>query len=284
MNPCRRVACAGFALWIAASGCQRSSVRGTPIDTEPGPAQSIAPSEPAPREEAAIERLAPQPISDGVITLAPGIRVDRLRREVLIDASVPIHAQQAGRRVYLEVLLCSPDTREHETLLVTRARASLVHAGLLMLGLEAGTCGVWTFEGTRAMGTPPKGPEVEVLVRRMVDGQPIEEPLSAWVIDARTGSGIEVSHPNSSWVFTGSRFRRAGTNENSPPIIPPRDVYEADAEGTIVGLTTFGNETIAWSVMHHPDSSVEGPSFVADPVRMPEFNTRVTVVIRPRMQ
>lgn len=209
-----------------------------------------------------------------VVQLAPGIRVDRTRGEVLVNASVPIDASKAQRRVYLEVLVCSPNTREHETLLVTPVSASLVHAGLLLLGLEAGRVGAWTFEGSKVVATPPEGPGVEVLVRRDDGGAVREEPLSAWVVDARSGVGVMVSQPESRWVFAGSRFRRSGEGRET-------SVYEADREGTIVGLSTFGTETIAWTQMHHPDTSVEAPAYTADPARTPPVGTSVVLVLRP---
>lgn len=209
-----------------------------------------------------------------VVQLAPGIRVDRVRGEVLVDASVPIDASKPERRVYLEVLVCSPNTREHETLLVTPVSASLVHAGLLLLGLEAGRTGRWSFEGMQAVPAGPEGPEVEVLVRREVDGAAREEPLSSWVVDVRSGANVMAAHPQSMWVFAGSRFRRAGEGRET-------SAYEADREGTIVGLSTFGTETVAWTQMHHPDTSVEAPAYIADPARTPTAGTRVTLVLRP---
>jgi hypothetical protein len=66
-------------------------------------------------------------------------------------------------------------------------------------------------------------------------------------------------------VFAGSRF--------------VDNIYAADMDGTIVGLTAFGGETIAWTAMYHPDTDRMTPEWIADGRKLPKFRTKVIVTI-----
>ena len=70
--------------------------------------------------------------------LLPGIRVaDGL---VEFDGSVAIDAHHPDTPdVYLEMFITAPDSREHESRVVSKIRASNLHAGLLAAGLEPGS-------------------------------------------------------------------------------------------------------------------------------------------------
>lgn len=191
-------------------------------------------------------------------------------RAVEVDGSIPIDVHGGTPRVFLEVLVCSRDTREHESLVVTDAKASEVHAALLMLGLEPGAPGAWRFDGTALAPTPPTGPRVRVDVRYDKGGVRVEEPVESWVANLRGGASLAERDAGQNFVFAGSRFVAHGG----------AGVYAADAEGTLVGLTAFGSETIAWTGMHHHDSALEQPQWIADPAKVPAFGKRVKVVIR----
>ena len=203
--------------------------------------------------------------------------VDRDAQRIEIEGTVPIDVR-SGRtpRVYLEVLLCSRNTREHEAVVMTSVRASQVHAALLALGLEPGAPGSWSLEaGTgRVVPAAPTGPRVRVLVREASSPAGSDVPITDWVIDARDDrtrlADLPVDAP-AHFVFAGSRFVVRGGAE----------IYAGDPEGTIVGLTAFGTETVAWTSMYHPDSAVETPRWIADPARLPAFGTPVIVTITP---
>ncbi|TVS09024.1 MAG: hypothetical protein EA423_00575, partial [Phycisphaerales bacterium] len=69
------------------------------------------------------------------------------------------------------------------------------------------------------------------------------------------------------FVFGGSRIvERAG-----------REWYEADMVGTLVGLSTFGSETVAHVEVHSHASAVEAPRFLARSDVVPPQWTDVTV-------
>lgn len=198
----------------------------------------------------------------------PYIRFDVQSRTVEFDGTVPIRLDDPrAPRVYLELIACIPDTKEHESLIVTKARPSHLHAALLAIGLEPGRPATWKQEGKTMLPVPPEGPRISVeLVYKDRDGGEVVDAPSQWVVNAETGE----HWPQGEWVFAGSLMKnRQG-----------RDVYEADGTGTLVGLTSFGTEVIAWNGVISPDSQVQEPEWIADAARVPPINTQVTVRLR----
>jgi hypothetical protein len=205
--------------------------------------------------------------------LFPGVRADVAARVVEFDGIVPIDCHDpASPEVFLEVTVCTPDTREHESLVMTRARPSHVHAALLAIGLKPGKPGSWRVEGKSLVAVPPEGDPVEVSIAyEDRPGHTIEAPASDWVKTAAAGGRFEPKNPGVRWVFAGSEFRKREGQE----------VYEADGAGALIGLTTFGSETIAWADTLSPESSVQDPDWIADPANVPKAGTKVVVRIRP---
>ena len=73
--------------------------------------------------------------------------------------------------------------------------------------------------------------------------------------------------PGSGWVFAGSRMRE----------FRGREVYDADGTGQLIGLHTFGSETIAWTRVESPEASVQEPLWLANNDVVPEIGAPVTV-------
>lgn len=205
--------------------------------------------------------------------LFPGIRVDVARMTVEFDGEIAIdcHNRQTPR-VYLEVLVCTPDTREHESIIVTRAKPSLVHAALLAVGFKDGKPGAWEWDeaGKKLIPIPPTGDPLRVDL--IVSG--VARNIAEYATRADTGMALAASAPDqarSGFLFAGSSMRTRGGAER----------YEADVAGTLVGLTTFGTETIGWSRMYSPDSSVEEPAWIANAALVPTRGERVVVRMSP---
>jgi hypothetical protein len=244
--------------------------------TQPAPAKADvadpATPPPAPSQAAVVTPPAPSvPPAAPAITLRetfPGLRVDVANKVLEFDAEVPIDAQ--GERVYLEVLVCTPNTREHETLVVTKVKPSHIHATLLLMGLKEGTPPRWDFDGTNLTPVAPTGPRVEVFLREA--GQPASDnkPIADFVTNIANDKSLAThiragaSSPDH-LVFAGSRF--------------VDNIYAADMDGTIVGLTAFGGETIAWTAMYHPDTDRMTPEWIADGRKLPKFRTKMIVTI-----
>ena len=193
----------------------------------------------------------------------PGVRVDRVARVVELEGRVAtdVHDPQTPD-VWLEVAVCTRDTREYESLVVIDAAAEHVQAALLLIGLMPGEPGRWEEREGGIVGVGPTGDAVGV--EFVVDGCVVRP--ESWIVvgEGRAAAG------EMDWVFAGSRFRAFGG----------REVYLAAAEGTVVGLTTFGSEIVGLKAMHHPESAVEEPSYLAKNDAVPGFGERVLVRLR----
>lgn len=204
----------------------------------------------------------------------PHVWVDAVAKIVEIDGRVPILVDDPeAPDVFLEVLVCTPDTKEHETLVVTEARPSDVHAALLMIGLKPGRPGHWTWSGDGPDATltafDPEGDAVAVTFLwtdahgRARSANPVQ-----WIRHAVTGK-----HPPArAFIFAGSRMLDRGFG---------REMYDADGAGVLVGLATFGSEVVAWPETFSPDSGVAEPVWVADPKMTPPIDTPVRVRLEP---
>ncbi|MGH7241824.1 MAG: YdjY domain-containing protein [Phycisphaerales bacterium] len=239
---------------------------------------------------------APKPASQREVF--PGVRVDLGAKVVEFDGTVPVNAHtKADLKVFLETTVCGYDSKEHESLVVTKAKPSQVHAALLLLGLKPGKPGAWKLEEKVWVGIPPTGDEVEVrFVTKNADGTEREEDAADWIVDSKNGKSLKEIAPQAKWVFAGSKLTPAKPaarapgeaigNEPAPAKAdegkPGPEFYVADAEGTLVGLTSFGTETIGLTVMYNPDNDKEAPEWVASREKTPEIGTKVVVRIRAK--
>jgi hypothetical protein len=274
---------AALAAAVGLSGCSHDSAqakRPAPATEASSPAPPAKPEQPTSPPSATPPAPPPPPTPDiphpTLKEIFPHIRLDAAKHLVEIDGSVPIDAHnEKTPRVYLEVCVCIPDTKEHETLVVTKAKPSNVHAALLLAGLKPGKPGEWDWSGPALKAIPPTGDAVEVTLSYQKDGKDLEAPITDWVIDAGTHKTMTQTRQGTleqpdHFVFAGSTiFKRQG-----------REGYTADIDGTLVGLTTFGGETVAWTAMYNPDSGVETPHWIADAKSVPEVGTAVVVRIR----
>ncbi len=247
----------------------------------------------------------------GLKEVFPGVRIDAAQTMVEFDARVSPALVRDPRapKFYLEVLVCSPDTREHETFLVTTVRPSDVHAAMLVIGLIPGSPGGWTQREGALAPVPPTGDRIDVRFVYANDaaadagagdaagGRVVADPLD-WIIRAEDGVRFKDFERERSdrpgWVFAGSRIIRrpepAGgrletaqpRDGNAPARIGGAEMYDADGTGIVVGLTTFGSEVIGWSRVISPEAAVEPPTWIADFDRTPRPGTDVVVRLRKR--
>lgn len=238
------------------------------------PATPTAPPAATPAERPAGTPPTPEPAPREALPEPPLIRIDREAHLVELTGVVPIDVNaKADAVVYLEVIACTPDTKEHEALVMTRAKASDVHAALLALGIEPGTPGEWSWDDGKLASKPPTGPGLSVTIAYTgADGREIEVPASDWVtVESSKQSLTQSAGSSGGFVFAGSKFVPTKQGER----------YKADADGTLIGLTTFGGETIAWKQVLSPQSEVQQPDWIADRARVPAYLTPVKIRIRP---
>jgi len=170
--------------------------------------------------------------------------------------------------------VCSPSTREHESLVVARARPSNIHAALLMAGFEPGKPGHWTYDNDKFAIVEPKGEKLAVLVRYQKNGTTVEEDIGKWIRAPATEKKDPKPFPREPFVFGGSAMER------NPPGTPPGEHYVADMSGSIIGLVTFGDEMIGFSKVMSDQESVQEPEWEVNTEAVPPVGTAVTVIIR----
>lgn len=267
-------------------------VRGSPLGDRPTVTGNLSKApQPAAQPDVA---LAPE---SGVREVFPGVRVDLANRFVEFDAATSPALVKDPRAplMFLEVIACTPDTREHETLVVTRVRPSNIHAALLLVGLEPGEPGGWRMEGDRLVPVDPRGARVKIeFTFQDRRAEHTVDPV-AWIVNARNQTGFSESmtgdsspdRPAPGWVFAGSLMATTSFSPDGTPLPQPREVYAADESGVVIGLATFGVELIGWSRTFSPDASVQEPEWIVnfDPgstvAPVPPPGTPVIVRVRP---
>lgn len=284
-----------LALAIAAPACTSYRRDLEPVEGKPAPQSGAAPrAAPAPQPSAAETTPASQPEPKpapeskppatpsggaagasrsavlespgvGLKTVFPHIRIDVGRKLVEFDGRVSplIFAPYEGRFFYLETFVCKAGTKDHESLVVTDAVPSQIHAALLLIGLEPGHPVTWDHPNGEPVARPAEGPPVDV--RFVLDEGPHER-----VVDPRDWTKVKGGagrFPEGHWVFAGSAI--AGTTD--------KPFYEADAAGTIVGLASFGTEVISWPRVISAEESDKQLEWVADLEAIPPADTPVVV-------
>ncbi len=258
--------CAAPRATQPADGTQPAVVQPAPVQPiplqpdEPKPTLAAEPnSEPAP-EVPQDQPSQPAP----TIALAGGITVDRAARRVLVPARI------ATRFGFLEQVACARDSREHESLVVVDVKASAVHAALLLVGAEPGRPGRWRLEEGVVVAEPPEGPRLRVFIQvsGTADAPAREWPVTDWI------RGVDGRRFDAAWVFAGSRFA-----DNPRSWKEPGQHYVADFTGSIVGLVTFGDETVAATSVIPDLIDISAANWEAWTERMPDEETPVVLIL-----
>ncbi|MEE2906788.1 MAG: YdjY domain-containing protein [Planctomycetota bacterium] len=195
------------------------------------------------------------------VELQPGLRISPGSQEVLLDAEVCLSDG------WLEQVVCSVGTREHESIMVTSVPASALHAGLLAVGFQPGQPGQWHWEGGTVIREAPQGSDLEILVAPL--GEEAWVPVRDWIMDEGGQS------PQGHWVFGGSTMR----DVESVPAGYSR--YEADLGGSIIGLVTFGDETVGFSEVIPDEVAMAPEEWRVRVDAVPPVGSAVHVLIRP---
>ena len=192
--------------------------------------------------------------------LLPGVHIGE--GVVEFDGTVAIDCHHRDTPdVFLEMLVTSPDSREHESLVVSSITPSILHAGLLAAGAASGSPLRNDDSGDQI---PATGDRIKVFVAMIEDGTPGEfVAIESWVIDIERSQFLGDDPAWKGLVFAGSIIDSKG--------------YQADRAGTLVSLTSFGNEVVApaWSVSHLAE--IDEPMWIANSDLVPERNTPIRI-------
>jgi len=199
---------------------------------------------------------------------------------VMIDESNPVRSRveisgmsclDAG---WLEQVACGPATREHESLVVIKPKPSQIHAALLMAGFEPGKPGKWIYENDKFSVVEPTGAKLAIAVRYTnKEGKEVEHDIADWIREPGGPDKEPKAFPHLPFIFGGSIIAK------NTPDMGPGEHYVADMTGSIIGLVTFGDEMIGFSKVRSDQDAVQEPIWEVNSEKVPEMETRVTVII-----
>ena len=205
----------------------------------------------------------------------PGMTIDREAGYVDLDATVVLRDGE-----WLELLACSPNTREHESILAVPARPSHIHLALILLGIEPGSPMRWQEVQNEETGDwewvthPARGPRVAVsIVTGGADDETVT-PASAWIND---GDGNAM--PDHHWIFTGSTLETFENPDGDD--MEAEAVYSADAAGNVISLVNFGDDVLVKPSDLTNQGEGSNAAWNANTDAIPPVGTAVRIRLQP---
>ncbi|MCL2118273.1 MAG: YdjY domain-containing protein [Planctomycetaceae bacterium] len=204
------------------------------------------------------EEKLPEPLVDDEVKLI-ALSPDRSIFLAADRKSVVFLAEVCLREGPLEFFVCSKNSKEHESILSTQAKPSLIHVGLLAMGAEPGTPVQWTPEFAAATG-----PRIDITLRWLdKDGKRQEIQAEEWVQEIESKNKMSTH-----WVFAGSLFRKLEGGRNQ---------YVADVTGEIVGVSNFPTVVLDLPIASTSDN--KDLLFQAFTDKIPCEGTHVTIIL-----
>jgi hypothetical protein len=206
----------------------------------------------------------------------PGLTLNAKRRCVDIEATVCLDEGA------LELVACTKDSKEHESIVVVEARPIHIHTALLLLGAKNGNPPMrqpLNEEMTRWADVPPQGDLIEVFLEfKDAAGKLTERPISDFIArsdddHAPPAAGETDAEPKPrfphTFIFAGSMLRE---NESGP-----KD-YLADRSGHVISIASFGDEVLCLPDHHSQDNGAL--MWRIDSTHLPKPGTPVTLRLR----
>lgn len=222
----------------------------------------------APEMKAALEKL-----------VMPGVKIN------LDEWCVDVDSRVCLKDGMLELIACTKDSKEHESIIVIDAKPSHVHAALLLLGATPGNPAMREAinpEMTRFRHTPPSGNPIDVfLVLKDTEDKVTELAISEFIkaADHDDGSGVPEppeaakKFPTHTFLFAGSVLTGEGDG--------PRQ-YLCDMNGNVISLATFGDELLCLPEVH--DNANGSLVWQVDGEKLPELDSKITLRLRPQLK
>ncbi|NJL32323.1 MAG: hypothetical protein HC898_12300 [Phycisphaerales bacterium] len=171
---------------------------------------------------------------------------------------------------WLELLACTPGSKEHESILTVTARPSHIHLALLILGMEPGSPMKWDWQGDEFKITPPTGPKIAITLHYTdAQGKAVDVAAHHWIRNQKLDQPLTDNH----WLFTGSRTE----------IVGDQSIYRADVNGSAISLVNFSDDLLArpTHLTHQNDDATWAAQTDAIPPLGTSVNIRLTPVKNP---
>jgi hypothetical protein len=194
-----------------------------------------------------------KPTGPRLVAYKPGVRIDWTTRQIEVDAEVVL------REGPLELLACSPETKEHESLLRVDARGSHIYEAMGLIGLTPGHPVLWDEQNERLI--PATGDVLDVRIRFERDNMSQTVAAHDWLWDAERKKPMKPTR----WLFTGSQRLEDGR-------------LFVDLDGTVVTVVNFTSALISLPDSHSSDNAALW--LEPHPQRVPEKGTRCVLLIR----
>lgn len=224
-------------------------------------------------------------VAAGPPTTQPDGRTVRLAEGVYINwrlHQVELGAEVVLREGYLELLACSRNTKEHESILRIRGRPLHVYQALGMLGLPDGRPPYFDDRARRVV--PPRGTPIDVHLRYEQDGRTREVNATDWLVRKDEPRGLS----GAKWYFIASASSEGRR-------------FPADVYGTVLTVVQFGSGIVMFApqgavrpLAHATQTAggrlLEDETHLSEPgewvllaatEKIPPLHTAVTVVLRP---
>ena len=159
----------------------------------------------------------------------------------------------------LELFACLKGTKEHEAIVACATKAHVVHAGLLLLGLEPGHPVAFRPEYRAA-----EGPVVEVNVHWKENGVAKQARAQDWIRDIKSQKAFDQP-----WVFGGSGFWEDPSTKEQH--------YMAE-DGDFICVSNFPSAML--DVPIESSQSNEALAYECFTDRIPPKGTKVTLTLR----
>lgn len=180
------------------------------------------------------------------------------KRRVLVTSAVCL------QRGPLELLMCRKQSKEHESILAADVDARDIHKALLLAGAEPGKPAKYLENKIQ----PPTGTKIKISLQYEKKGKLVTEPAGKWVRNGKTRKELDED-----WVFAGSGFAKNVIDPKKP------DIYLANEDGDLICVSNFEDAMLDLPISSPKDWSER--FFEAIPDRIPDVDTKVTVILEP---
>lgn len=224
-----------------------------------------------------VEKAAPKSLEEALAKLEmPGVKIRPDKWCVDVESRVCL------RDGLLELIACTKDTKEHESIIRVEAKPSHIHVALLLLKAVPGNPAMRKpvdAEMTRFIDLPPRGDLVDVfLVVKDKTGKEVERPISDFIVRAEHLDGLEEKKDEDGGRFPTHSFVFAGSILSEPQ--DGKKQYASDFSGHVISLSTFGDELLCLPGFF--ESSNEALVWGVKGDDLPEVDQPVTLRLRPQ--